>query len=48
MDKQIRIAVRLDAELKEAFYKACKEKAVNPSELVRQLIQKWMQDNKDK
>ena len=42
IDKQIRIAVRLEPDLKEQFYKACEKQAVNPSALVRLLIKEWM------
>lgn len=44
IDKQIRIAVRLEPELKEQFFDLCKDKAVNPSALVRLLIQNWIQE----
>ena len=42
IDKQIRIAVRLEPDLKEQFYKTCEKQAVNPSALVRLLIKEWM------
>lgn len=45
-DKQIRIGVRMPLELKEEFMAACKERAINSSELVRQLIIQWLQRTK--
>lgn len=44
IDKQIRIAVRLDKDLKDRFQTMCKERAINSSELVRQLIIRWMEE----
>lgn len=47
-DKQIRIAVRLPEDLKEKFMLMCKERAINSSELVRQLIQTWINKQENK
>lgn len=48
MDKQIRIAVRMSEELKKEFMALCKDKAINSSELIRQLVQQWIRQQKTK
>ena len=43
-DKRIVIQIRLNKELKDRFQSICKTKAINSSELIRQLIEKWCMD----
>lgn len=44
--QRITIQIRLEKELKDQFQAICKAKAINSSELIRQLITKWIEDNK--
>jgi metal-responsive CopG/Arc/MetJ family transcriptional regulator len=44
MDRQIRIAVRVPQALKDRFQALCAERAINSSELVRQLIVSWISE----
>ena len=41
-----RLNIRIDDELKKEFMALCKKKAINSSELVRQLIKEWTDKNK--
>lgn len=43
-DPQTRIAVRVSEDFKKEFEKLCNEKSINSSALIRNLIQKWMDD----
>lgn len=46
-DKQIRIAIRMKEDEKKEFMDLCKEKCINSSELIRFLIRKWINENKN-
>lgn len=46
MEKEIRVNLRIDAETKREFMDVCKKKAINSSELIRQLIREWIDKNK--
>ena len=46
-DKQIRIAIRMKEDEKKEFMDLCKEKCINSSELIRYLIRKWINENKN-
>jgi metal-responsive CopG/Arc/MetJ family transcriptional regulator len=45
--KEVRINVRLEKDTRDKFQKICKSKAVNSSELIRQWIEKYIQQNTD-
>lgn len=45
-NKRVVLQIRLDKEVKEQFQQICKEKAINSSELLRQLIAEWLQTQK--
>ena len=42
------IQIRVPIELREQFNAICKAKAINSSELIRQLITKWIIEQLDK
>lgn len=46
-DKQIRIAIRMKEDEKKEFMDLCKERCINSSELIRSLIRKWINENKN-
>ena len=46
-DKQIRIAIRMKEDEKKEFMDLFKEKCINSSELIRYLIRKWINENKN-
>lgn len=41
------IKLRVSQELKDDFQQLCKQKAINSSELLRQLITQWIQEQQD-
>ena len=41
------IKLRVSQELKDDFQQLCKAKAINSSELLRQLITQWIQEQHD-
>lgn len=41
------IKLRVSQELKDDFQQLCKSKAINSSELLRQLITQWIQEQQD-
>lgn len=43
-DKKAILNIRIEQELKDRFTTYCKNNAINSSELVRQLITKWLDD----
>ncbi len=45
-EKDDSIRIRVSATLKEEFQQTCKKKAINGSELLRQLITEWLQAQK--
>ncbi len=45
-EKDDSIRIRVSATLKEEFQQACKKKAINGSELLRQFITEWLQAQK--
>lgn len=46
-DKDTVIRVRVPQKLKDDFQQLCKHKAINSSELLRQMIMQWMQEQQD-
>ena len=42
--KKDHIQLRIDAELKDQFYRKCQEKAINPSEWLRLQIKKFLKE----
>ncbi len=46
-NKRIVLQIRLEKELKDDFQQLCKQKAINSSELLRQLITQWIQEQQD-
>lgn len=46
-NKRIVLQIRLEKELKDDFQALCKQKAINSSELLRQLITQWIQEQQD-
>lgn len=45
--KDVFIQVRVPKELRTQFQTLCKSKAINSSELLRQMIMQWMQEQQD-
>lgn len=41
------VRMRIDTATKEQFYKICSDKAINPSALLRQLINNWITEQVD-
>ena len=46
-NKRIVLQIRLEKELKDDFQALCKQKAINSSELLRQLITQWISEQQD-
>ena len=46
-DKDTVIRARLSQRLKDDFQQLCKSKAINSSELLRQLITQWISEQQD-
>lgn len=46
-DKDTVIRVRVPQRLKDDFQMSCKHKAINSSELLRQLITQWIHEQQD-
>lgn len=46
-DKDTVIRVRVSQRLKDDFQMLCKHKAINSSELLRQLITQWIHEQQD-
>lgn len=44
-DKNTYIRIRIAKDIKDQFQKITKEKAINQSELIRQLIVKWISEH---
>ena len=47
-DKQIRITARISAEDKEEFLALCRSQSINASDLLRQLVKKWVNEQKNR
>ena len=45
--KDVFIQVRVPKELRTQFQQLCKSKAINSSELLRQLITQWIHEQQD-
>lgn len=45
--KDVFIQVRVPKELRTQFQQLCKHKAINSSELLRQLITQWIHEQQD-
>ncbi len=46
-NKTTTIKIRVSQDFKDTFNATCKQKAINPSELLRQLIEKWLEHQKE-
>lgn len=42
LEKDTNIKIRIDRETKDKFSELCKQKAINSSALIRQLIKQWI------
>ena len=47
-DKQIRITARISPEDKEEFLALCHSQSINASDLLRQLVKKWVNEQKNR
>lgn len=45
MEKEIRISMRIDKELKQAFFALCEEKGQTPSKVIKLLMQDHIERN---
>lgn len=45
MEKEIRISMRIDKELKQAFFDLCDEKNQTPSKVIKRLMQNYIEQN---
>lgn len=45
MEKEIRISMRIDKELKQAFFDLCEEKDQTPSKVIKRLMQNYIEQN---
>ncbi len=45
MEKEIRISMRIDKELKQAFFDLCEEKDQTPSKVIKRLMQNYLAQN---
>jgi len=45
--KETGLNVRMTQELSDKFSEICKEKSINKSELIRRLIQNWIDEIKE-
>ena len=45
MEKEIRISMRIDKELKQAFFDLCEEKDQTPSKVIKRLMQNYLDQN---
>lgn len=45
--KDVFIQIRVSKELRTTFQQLCKQKAINSSELLRQLITQWISEQQD-
>lgn len=48
MEKEIRISMRIDKELKQAFFDLCEAKAQTPSKVIKRLMQDYLEQNTKK
>lgn len=48
MNKEIRISMRIDKELKQAFFDLCEEKDQTPSKVIKRLMQNYLEQNEKK
>ena len=48
MKKEIRLSMRIDKELKQAFFSLCEEKDQTPSEVIKRLMQTYLDQNSKK
>lgn len=45
MEKEIRISMRIDKELKQAFFDLCEERDQTPSKVIKRLMQSYIEQN---
>lgn len=45
MEKEIRISMRIDKELKQAFFSLCAERDQTPSKVIKRLMQEYIERN---
>lgn len=48
MEKEIRISMRIDKELKQAFFDLCEERDQTPSKVIKRLMQNYIEQNQKK
>lgn len=48
MEKEIRISMRIDKELKQAFFSLCAAKDQTPSKVIKRLMQNYLEQNTKK
>lgn len=48
MEKEIRLSIRIDKELKQAFFNFCNEKDQTPSKVIKRLMQEHLERNGQK
>lgn len=48
MEKEIRISMRIDRDLKQAFFDLCKERQQTPSKVIKWLMQEHIEKNQKK
>lgn len=46
-NKDVVIRLRVTTQFRDAFQQLCKQKAINSSELLRQLISQWMYEQQN-
>lgn len=46
MEKEIRLSVRIDKELKKEFFELCERNQQTPSKVIKYLIQCWIEKQK--
>jgi antitoxin component of RelBE/YafQ-DinJ toxin-antitoxin module len=45
MEKEIRISMRIDKELKQAFFALCEERDQTPSKVIKRLMQNYVEQD---
>ena len=45
MEKEIRLSMRIDKELKQDFFTLCEEKDQTPSKVIKRLMQNYLDQN---
>lgn len=48
MEKEIRISMRIDKQLKEEFFNLCEFQQKTASKVIKYLMQRWIEENTPK